>query len=399
MGYGSVVHSTTDKLSGTAVPSEVLEGETFCSDSGVDLVGTMINNGLTNIRLDNDRHIARLDGYYKEGSSVFIDYEDTKQVRLSTTEQYIEAENGKVLNKVYVPAVKGDALPENVLNTKVFSSASGVDIKGTMTNNGAFISSVNTKKLTVNIPEGYHDGNGTVSAYAEEAVVTLTGEEQIITGSNSNFLSKVTVPGVQGNATNEFVLSGRTFSSATAGMNQIGTMINHGNETLDIIDQSVTEDYIIANIPNNGYYNTNSKLRLQKDENLIATNIRKGTTIYGIEGSVQEYLGFDVTVLMKGTTRIDYGAGYKETSVTWTADRNYDKVVIFWGSNGIIYANSLAYINNTQVGTASCGIYSGPITKGSVVKITFTRGHAIDSGVESFCAGAYQIIAIEPITE
>lgn len=57
----------------------------------------------------------------------------------------------------------GDAVAADVLSGKTFSNANAVGISGTMPNNGAV--SVNLiAGQTYTVPEGYHNGSGTVTA-------------------------------------------------------------------------------------------------------------------------------------------------------------------------------------------------------------------------------------------
>lgn len=58
----------------------------------------------------------------------------------------------------------GDALPAEVLSGKTFTNDNGAQT-GTMTNNGAVSQTISAGQ-SYTIPEGYHDGNGTVSARA-----------------------------------------------------------------------------------------------------------------------------------------------------------------------------------------------------------------------------------------
>ena len=392
MGYGGVIKSSSNKISGTAMPSDVLAGETFCSDSGVDLVGTMKNNGIINAILDIDTRIVRLEGFYATGSSVMIEHEDTRQVKLSTEDQTIKAEPGKVLDKVFIPGVTGTAETDNVLQGKIFSSASGVNLNGTMVNNGAFITNLTKSKLSVNIPQGYHNGDGSVSVYTEEITASLSTKKQTLTASNDNLISSVIIPAVTGTAKQEEVLNGKTFCSAN-GVNLYGTMVNHGFETVEASLPSVVDGYLITNIPDDGFYNENSKLKMPIDKNLLASNIKQGVSIFGVEGTVEEYKGFNVSVLAKGNLRIDYSEGYEERTVTYTLTRNYEKVVIYSGNNGIIYCSSSMFVNNTNVGSNLMYSFKGSV--GDVIRFVFTKGATHDGAAASFCAGAYIVLAIE----
>ena len=57
----------------------------------------------------------------------------------------------------------GNATVSDVLEGKTFSNASGVGLEGTMPDIGAVVETIEPGE-TYTIPEGYHDGSGSVSA-------------------------------------------------------------------------------------------------------------------------------------------------------------------------------------------------------------------------------------------
>lgn len=57
----------------------------------------------------------------------------------------------------------GNALPADVLVGKTFSNADGIDKTGTMVNNGAVTITLTAQDPSYTVPEGYHNGSGTVS--------------------------------------------------------------------------------------------------------------------------------------------------------------------------------------------------------------------------------------------
>lgn len=57
----------------------------------------------------------------------------------------------------------GNALPADVLSGKTFSNADGIDKTGTMVNNGAVTITLTAQDPSYTVPEGYHNGSGTVS--------------------------------------------------------------------------------------------------------------------------------------------------------------------------------------------------------------------------------------------
>ena len=95
------------------------------------------------------------------------------------------------------------AAAEDILAGKKSVDATGAEITGTMTNNGAW-TSTQTSNGSVTIPEGYHNGNGKVTV---------------------NVSSTTTIP-TDGDAATSDVLTGKTFYSG--GSKKTGTMTNQG---------------------------------------------------------------------------------------------------------------------------------------------------------------------------
>ena len=81
-----------------------------------------------------------------------------------------------------------------VLNGKTFH-ARGTALTGTMTNNGAVTGTISTKAGTYTIPQGYHDGSGSVS-------IASTEQAKIIAG---NIKSGVEILGVTGSYSGEAI--------------------------------------------------------------------------------------------------------------------------------------------------------------------------------------------------
>lgn len=74
-----------------------------------------------------------------------------------------------------------------ILSTKT-AYVNGSKLTGTMTNNGAVSGEIATKNGTYTVPQGYHDGSGTVA-------ITATEQAKIVAG---NIKSGVTILGVTG---------------------------------------------------------------------------------------------------------------------------------------------------------------------------------------------------------
>lgn len=87
-----------------------------------------------------------------------------KTITPSLSSQTVTPDSGKLLLKVTVNAYTptGNASTSDVLSGKTFMNANGAQT-GSMTNNGA-VSGIATPSQPYTIPEGYHNGQGVVSA-------------------------------------------------------------------------------------------------------------------------------------------------------------------------------------------------------------------------------------------
>ena len=82
----------------------------------------------------------------------------------------------------------GDAVEANVLSGKIFSNDSGTDKVGTMPNNGAVSPSALSPNGSYTIPEGYHNGNGVVTASPNTGTYTPTQNSSAIDMGISNLI-------------------------------------------------------------------------------------------------------------------------------------------------------------------------------------------------------------------
>ncbi len=115
------------------------------------------------------------EGYHDGSGAVGIVLEE-KSVSPGASSQQVTPSTGKVLSKVTVAAIPGNladvsnvtAVAGDVLATKIFVTAAGAEVAGTMLNNGAVSGSINGMVTdTYTVPAGYHNGSGSV---------TLTGD-------------------------------------------------------------------------------------------------------------------------------------------------------------------------------------------------------------------------------
>lgn len=250
-------------LYGNTITKYVLDGETFSSSSvGYKAEGTMPNqyyefNGTTH--RDPENILNRVKSHSWSGLStiagacyVFTFPKGYYHSNANSDEDYICYLN--MADIKLEATVFGTAQKSEVLFGKSFTSAMGLDISGTMPNNGSVSKSLDCGG-SYTIAEGYHDGTGKITA---------------------NSLSSQTA----GNAEAEDILVNKT--AWVNGSKITGTMPNNGavNESLNC-----SGSYTIPE----GYHDgtgkvTANSLSSQTDANAIACNILKGKTAW-VNGS------------------------------------------------------------------------------------------------------------------
>lgn len=243
-----------DTTGDDAVAANILAGKKAHSNDDGDAVaitGTMPNNGSVSKTLDattSNQSYTVPAGYHNGSGTVNIVLE-TKTATPTTSSQNIIPTSGKVLSKVTVNAIPAkykdttnvDATAADVLDGKTIVTSSG-EVEGTMPNNGAVSQTLTVSTTSYTVPEGYHNGLGTVSIVTETKSATPTKSSQTINPSTGKVLSSVTVAAIPAayqdvtnvDATAGDVLAGKVIVAAD-GTEITGTMPNVGavSKTLD----------------------------------------------------------------------------------------------------------------------------------------------------------------------
>lgn len=135
-GDGELVTGTYALPSTTAGAGDILKDKTAVDSSGTLLTGTMVNNGR---------------------------WPDAEKLTLEGSKIWMYKKSGYTEGGLGISASNlGNASSGHVLSGVSASSSNGLKFGGTMTNRGAWNSSVNPGG-SVTIPAGYHNGNGQVS--------------------------------------------------------------------------------------------------------------------------------------------------------------------------------------------------------------------------------------------
>lgn len=167
----------------------------------------------------------------------------TNNGTLQTNGKYV---NGDIVVEVPSPTLNGDAEASNVLADKTFYSDSTTKQTGTMPNIGQEHEIINnTEHPRYDIAKGYHDGTGYVELDASQIADCVA----------ANILQGKTILGVQGTLVKGITPSGKKIITSTA-------------ET-DV---------------------TNFATAQVVDDNLVASNIKKGVSVLGITGTFEATL-------------------------------------------------------------------------------------------------------------
>ena len=212
---------------------------------------------------------------------------------LNTLKAKAQALPAKGSGSTDAPDLSGiTAAAEDILAGKKSVDATGAEITGTMTNNGAW-TSTQTSNGSVTIPEGYHNGNGKVTVNVSTS--TATGELDAPSISFDKKLGRFT-------ATSKVKTSGYISTSDTTTKSYTITRYLGGEytPTKESKTVSLNEKYCTGDVVIKG------------DNNLIPGNIKNGISIFGVAGS---YTGDGANVISITTNRswnntVDSSYGY-----------------------------------------------------------------------------------------
>lgn len=367
--------------------NEVLENKTFYAETKNKKTGTMPNRGKVEHALPVNGTFTIQEGYHN-GEGEVTQSLDTKAAETFTPgtadikidkDQYLTGDQtikgdtdltaGNIKDGVTIFDVAGtftndgDIVAGEVLNTKV-GYAKGNKITGTMPNRGK-VEQTLAVNATYTIPEGYHNGEGTVS----QNVTTKAAETFTPTTSNQTIAANQWLTGVQTIQGSANLVAGNIKDGVGIfGVN--GTFTNDG----DIVAANVLSgkigyakgNKITGNIPSkaaetftpgtsnqtiaSGQYLSGAQT-IQGNANLVAGNIKTGVSIFGVNG----------------TFTSDSNATAAQILDTRTAFVNGNKVTGTMNNRGAV-SHTLA-INGTY--TIPAGFHNG---SGSVTQSVTTKG-------------------------
>lgn len=204
----------------------------------------------------------------------------SKSITPTKSQQSVTPDNGyyglsdvtvNAIPEAYQNVSSVTATAGDVLAGKVIVTSDGTNTTGTMTNRGAVSKTLDatTDNQSYTVPQGYHNGSGTVSIVLETKSATPTKQSQDITPTAGKVLSKVTVGAIPAayqdvtgvTATASEVLTGATFVDST-GTEVSGSMTNNGavSKTLDATTNN--QSYTVPL----GYHNGSGSVQIVLEE-------------------------------------------------------------------------------------------------------------------------------------
>ena len=241
----------------TATAADVLATKVIVDATGRVTTGTMPNNGAVSKTLDATTTSYAVPAGYHSGTGSVSIVTETKTLTPTKQQQVVPATSGKVISSVTVAAIPGNyidttdatATAATILDGET-AYVGGVKVEGSMPNNGAVEKTLTVTETSYTIPEGYHNGEGTVIIVPEQKTVQPSRSEQNVTPTTGKVLSKVTVGAIPANlidttdATAEAsdILSGQT--AYVNGVKVTGSMTNNAavNGTIDGL---TTTSYVV----------------------------------------------------------------------------------------------------------------------------------------------------------
>ena len=237
---------------------------------------------------------------------------------LKTEQCFQSASDGKTL---VANAVTGKGVPTSADDTfaTMADNIAAIQTSAALQSKSAALSIANPSvELT---PDSGYDGlsKAVVSITLQEKAAALSTVAQDITPDSGKVLSKVTVPAVPGTAGTGDVLSGKTFSSGSAGVNKTGAMANQGawvGETSGNGNVAIPKGYHDGN----GYVKGEGAYNAGKSAGTSAAKVGTagtGDVLSGKTFTNASTVGATGAMANKGGTTVDAGSVTQDSSYTY----------------------------------------------------------------------------------
>ena len=237
---------------------------------------------------------------------------------VKTEQCFQSASDGKTL---VANAVTGKGVPTSADDTfaTMADNIAAIQTSAALQSKSAALSIANPSvELT---PDSGYDGlsKAVVSITPQEKAAALSTVAQDITPDSGKVLSKVTVPAVEGTAGTADVLSGKTFSSGSAGVNKTGAMANQGawvGETSGNGNVAIPKGYHDGN----GYVKGEGAYNAGKSAGTSAAKVGTagtGDVLSGKTFTNASTVGATGAMANKGGTTVDAGSVTQDSSYTY----------------------------------------------------------------------------------
>lgn len=348
----------SDTTDATAKLSEILGGRTAYVGGG-KVTGTMPDNGAVNHSMSHKMELWQIpQGYHNGSGGVYLDTTETAKLIPENIRQNVEIFGVTGTLEEGIDTTDATATADKILSGET-AYAKGSKVTGTMKNNGALSATIISKTDNLKIPEGYHDGSGTVG-------ISYTEQNKII---STNIKKGVTILGVSGK--NTVVDTETAAGGIYAGKVMDGYVgyVNGNKITGTVADYSWGENvtgspknltyvsnedgYATFRVVNTGLYsNGSSATRLRfnlADQGVIASNIVSGKTVLGVTGTAAKGI-----IKKTGTSTVN-SAGANNSGIITTLG--------YTGGNGlpttILLSNGTDTLWGTQTSSGNYTFYHG----------------------------------------
>lgn len=290
MGVCKVIYKDNpliDLTQDTLTAQDLRQGITAHNSNGDLVTGSMQNQGTLNEEISQVNQVVEIpEGYHSGYGSVEI--AGSEQAKL-IPENIREGVNILGVNGSYAGGV--DLSNDTITADKLLAGATahnsaGEQITGSMTDNSGTSGTIETASGAFTIPQGYHDGSGSVAiSQAEQAKIIP-----------ENIKAGVNILGVTGSASGEgggtdtsgdTVTASDLLAGVTAhdsqGQQITGTMTNRGGVTGSM--SFANDVFSIAQ----GYHDGSGTVTIDSAEQakIIPGNIKSGVSILGVTGDYE----------------------------------------------------------------------------------------------------------------
>lgn len=381
-----IINSGRDTSDATAIENDVLYGKTAYGANG-KITGSMPNNG--NIKKTLDALTVSYiipEGYHNGNGEVNIDVATVDEVN-----DYIGTGSGSGTG---IDTSDATAISSDILKNKT-AYVNGIKIIGSMTNNGTVNKTLDTSMISYTIPKGYHSGSGEVNIITETKSATPTKSTQTINPTSGKVLSSVSINPIPDNyidTSDATAVASNIQSGKTAYVNGSKITGTHTCDSVNLQSKSVTPSETAQTVfPDSGYdglssvsvgaisntyigskvtkksaatYTPNTTDQtiangqylsgtqtIKGDSNLVASNIKNGVSIFGVNGTYTPTLQSKTVTPTKSSQSISPDTNYDGLSsvIVNAIPDNYIDTSDATATAQDMASGATAYVNGEKV--------------------------------------------------